>query len=450
MRGGKIMLAGIGHTSGAYSTNGGASWSTFTWPIVSITILALSPTLSLAMASNGVPYFSSNHGSTWTSDDASWPVDPFEAIVYKGRLVVSLWDSPCTTARYRDPGGSWVTVALPHSVGLGRFQVIEDVLYMVSNSGGTPVYTTDGATWKACNNSGAGYPVRGGQSQPADFWPGWGIGSNEIYRRVLQASSDTEGAVIVTATKPGALDIEAVLPVLKGTAPRDVYAFSVNPGHLVLPATSDGVVTSFANATMQLAARKNNVDDTANWTWSWTTTNLTPSSGTGSTITITAMPNNVDTGTITVTYTKPGQVMRQDVLGVIKLKGSTPSGPRIGAAFAVISTTTTHLTIRFKSDGRVQVRTTSGGAFVDYTTWAGAIAAGVGAGYWVNVILEAGTHALTSGTTNSWLALTSDRDFTMEDASSGTHTCAFMVLFSAAADGSNPLACQGSMRLIVP
>ena len=446
--GGKIMLAGIGHTEGAFSTNGGASWSGYTWPIVTMTILALSPTLSLAMGSNGVPYFSSNHGSSWTSDDANWPTDPFEAIVYKGRLVASFWTSPCTTARYRDPGGSWVTVALPHSVGLGQFQIIEDVLYMVSNSGGTPVYTTDGATWKACSNTAPGYPVRGGESQPVGFWPGWGIGSNEIYRRVLQANSDTDGAVIVTATKPGALDIEAVLPVLKGTAPRDAYAFSAQPAYMVLPATSDGVVTSFDAAVMNFFAQKNGVNDTANWTWAWTTTNLTPASGTGSTVTLTGMSQSQDTGYIHVTFSKPGQAVRTETLVVQKVRGTLPSGPRVGGAFAAISTTTTHITLRFKSDGRVQLRTTSGGAFQDLTGWAGTVSSS-NSTYWMKVLPHSGNHALVSGTENAWLAMTSDRDYVMEDTASGTHVYAFDVLFATDNAGANSVIGFGTMKLIV-
>jgi hypothetical protein len=447
--GGKIMLAGIGHSSGAYSTDGGASWSTFTWPTNTITILALSASLSFARNSSGVQYISTNHGASWTNDDTNWPTDCFEAIVYKGRLVASIWAST-PTAKYRDPAGSWVTVALPHNVSNGRFQIIEDVLYMMSHGGGTPVYTTDGATWKACSAHISGYPVRGGQNQEVDFYPVWELGGNGVHRRALQANSDTDGAVIVTATKPGALDIEVALPVLKGTAPRDAYAFSAQPAYLVLPATSDGIVTNFANAVMNFFAQKNGINDTANWTWTWTTTNLTPASGTGPTVTLTAMSQSQDAGFITVTFSKPGQAVRTEVLNVHKIRGNLPAGPIVGGAYAAVTTTTTHIALRFNKDGRVQQRVTSGGVWTDLTGWAGRVHATANQGFWLKVIPTAGTHALTSGTENTWLAMTSDRDFVMEDATSGTHKYDFTVLIATDNTGANPIIGFGSMTIIVP
>ncbi len=447
--GGKIMLSAVSGTAGAVSTNGGASWSAYTWFTNSVSILALSATLSFARTSFGIQWISTNHGVSWTNDDTNWPTDCFEAIVYKGRLVASIWDD-VPRAKYRDPGGSWVTVALPHNINRGRFQIVSGVLYMLphASGGATPVYTADGATWKACSAGAVAYVVRGGQDQDADFFPTWSLSGNQVHHRVLQANSDTDGAVIVTATKPGAIDIEAVLPVLKGTAPRDAYAFSAQPAYLVLPATSDGVVTSFANAVMNFFAQKNGVNDTANWTWTWTTTNLTPASGTGSTVTLTAMSQSQDTGYITVTFSKPGQAVRTETLVVQKVRGTLPSGPRVGGAFAAISTTTTHITLRFKSDGRVQVRTTSGGAFTDLTGWAGTVSSS-NSTYWMKVIPHAGTHGLVSGTENTWLQMTSDRDYVMEDAFSGTHTYEFDVLFAPTSSGADSVIGFGSMKLIV-
>jgi hypothetical protein len=447
--GGRIILSALSVTTGAYSTDGGASWSTWTQPTSGFVVRALSASLSFADNTSGIQYISTNHGASWTNDAANWPIDAFDAILYKGRLVASIW-SNTPTVKYRDPGGVWVTVALPHSVNVGRFQIIQDVLYMQGDSGLAPVYSTDGATWKACSAAISGYPVLGGESQDVDFFPVWSIGGNSVNRRVLQANSDTDGAVIVTATKAGAADIEAVLPVLKGTAPRDAYAFSAQPAYLVLQATSDGVVTSFTNAVMNFFAQKNGVNDTANWTWTWTTTNLTPASGTGSTVTLTAMSQAADIGYITVTFSKPGQAVRTETLVVQKVKGNVPAGPVVGGAYAAVTTTTTHISLRFHKDGRVQQRVTSGGVWTDLTGWAGRVHATANQGYWLKVIPTAGTHALTSGTENTWLAMTSDRDFVMEDATSGTHKYDFTVLIATDNTGANPIIGFGSMTIIVP
>ena len=447
---GRMVLSANTGTTGAYSTNGGASWSTWTQPTTSWAILALSASLSIALNSSGVAYLSTNHGASWVDDNSNWPTDPFQAIVYKGRLVVSLW-SNSSTARYRDPGGSWVSVALPQAMNLGWFEIVSDVLYMVPNVGGTPQYSTDGATWKVCSASFNRRPIRGGHNQPTTFLPGYEIGGVNVSRQPLASTSDTDGAVIVTATKAGALDIEVALPVLKGTALRDAYAFSAQPAYLVLPATSDGIVTSFANATMSFFAQKNGVNDTANWTWTWTTTNLTPASGTGPSITLTGMSQSQDAGFIHVTFSKPGEAVRTETLNVQKIRGNLPSGPIVGGAYAAVTTTTTHIALRFHKDGRVQQQVTSGGVWTDLTGWAGRVHATANQGYWLKIIPTAGTHALTSGTENTWLAMTSDRDFVMQDATpSSTHRYDFTVLIATDSSGSNPIIGFGSMTIIVP
>jgi hypothetical protein len=194
----------------------------------------------------------------------------------------------------------------------------------------------------------------------------------------------------------------------------------------------------------------NGINDTANWTWAWTTTNLTPASGTGSTVTLTAMTQAADIGYITVTFSKPGQAVRTETLVVQKVKGNVPAGPIVGGAYAAITTTTTHIALRFHKDGRVQQQVTSAGAWTDLTGWAGRVHATANQTYWLKVIPDAGTHALVSGTENTWLAMTSDRDFVMEDITPGTHEYKFTVLIATSNAGANPILGFGSMRIIVP
>ena len=55
-----------------------------------------------------------------------------------------------------------------------------------------------------------------------------------------------------------------------------------------------------------------------------------------------------------------------------------------------------------------------------------------------------------SGTTGSWLALTSDRDYVLSDASSGTHLASFSIMFGDDNVGTNAVEGFGSMKLIVP
>jgi len=236
--------------------------------------------------------------------------------------------------------------------------------------------------------------------------------------------------------------------VRKGSASSDIYTSYAVPAMLLLPATSDGVVTSYSNATITAYINRNGIDDTANWSWSYTTTNLTPASGSSNAATITAMSNSFDQGLISFRATKAGQ---QDITGTLvvnKVKGGEISGPRIGAAFNAISFTQTEIGLRFKSDGRFQVRQGSGGSWVDAGTWTVPVLSSNGSTYWIRV--EATGHALSTGTTGSWLAMTSDRDYVLTEASSGTHTTNLQVMFATSSAGANAVLGFGSLQLVVP
>lgn len=456
--GGKTIICGVSST-GFQSTNGGASWSNITMP---------DPQPSEIRYANGVWYVygnssqktfsSTNGGSSWTDESSQWGSGglnrPWDVVAYKGRTVAVYQATNQNKARYRDPGGSWVTVTLPITTAsdVAKIMVIDGVCWIVSG-GEVAVYSTDGKTWRTSENVSPlsfGTGVNSDEDMSLGFLPVFSVSATQAYKWPLESTSDTDGAVVVTATKAGAADITAALPVLKGTAPRDAYAFSAQPAYLSLTATSDGKVTSFTNAVFNFFAQKNGVNDTSNWTWTWTTTNLTPSSGTGSTATITAMSDSQDTGYVHVTFSKPGEAVRTETLVVQKIKGNVPSGPIVGGAYATVTTTTTHIALRFHKDGRVQQRVTSGGSWTDLTGWAGRVHATANQGYWIKVIPTAGTHALTSGTENTWLAMTSDRDFVMEDATTGTHRYDFTVLIATDSSGSNPIIGFGSMTIIVP
>jgi len=454
---GRMMIgcSGTPANVACFSTNGGASWTSET-QIENFKVFALSSVVGLGRRTitGSTVYISTNNGASWTDDNTHWAIKPSDAAAYKGRLVVS-FEGAATTARYRDPGGSWVTVALPASITAGSFMVISNVLYMCNSSGSAiaSMYTTDGATWKLCTGTVFAHKsvIDRGLNQPITFMPGSGdpSGTPDLYRYPLSATSDTEGAVIVTATKLGALDIEATLPVRKGNALKPAYAFSARPATIGLPATLDGVVTDYTNASFTFSAQKDGVDDTANWTWSWTATNLTPSSGSGNTATFTAMSNGADTGLVTVTFTKPGEVQHQETLVVYKIKGGDRSGPIPDVVFRAVSTDTTYIALRFATNGKVQIKRTSGGAWSDYTGWSGFIGTQP-ITYYLMFVPDPAYHALDSGTANTWIALTSDRDYVLSDAASGTHRIPFDVYIATSNVGANAVWGQGELRLVVP
>jgi hypothetical protein len=390
-----------------------------------------------------VDYLSTNAGSSW-SPISGLPYQIWDARGFQGRTVVTFW-SATNKAAYLE-AGVWVAVTLPATITQGQLVEISGVLYMLpAGGGGDLLYTTDGKTWL----DGGGAPPAGGPpavdgSLPERFLP-LVDGAGFARRAPLLATSATEGGVRLRLTKPGELPLESVLPVLKGTAASDVYTFQANPGFLLLPATSDGVVTDWSSASITARANKNGTDDSANWAWTWTATNMTPSSGTGATATFTAM--SADTGQVTFRGAKAGQADITGTLNIAKAKGGIPAGPIVGGAFHVISATTTWIGLKFLGDGRFQVKRGSGGSYQDAGQWAGAVLAS-NTSFWLRV--TATGHSLDSGTTDTWLAMTTDREYVLSDATSGTHLTNLTVLFATDNTGANAVIGFGSLQLIVP
>jgi hypothetical protein len=287
--------------------------------------------------------------------------------------------------------------------------------------------------------------VRQDSSMDVDFLPLFELLLDEVQVAPLLATSATEGAVRVTATKPGALPITAILPVFKGSPDKDLYTFQANPVFIAIPATSDGAVTDWTNATTTVQANKNGEPD-ATWTWVWTATNMTPSSGTGATATFTAM--SADAGQVTFRGSKAGQKDIVGTLNIVKVKGQLPSGPLIGAGMALFSTTQTYIAVKFLGDGRIQVKRGSGGSYVNAALWAGNVSSANNVCMlWVD---ELGPDTLTSGTTGSWLALTTDREFVLQDISSGTHTVNLEVQIATDNTYEKILQGFGGLQLVVP
>lgn len=172
---GRMMWGNSGtpNNIATYSTDGGATW-TGTTQLPNFKVLALSNAISLGITTltGSTVYVSTDNGVIWTDDDSNWPIDPFAAIPFNGRLVVS-FSGAATTARYRDPGGSWVTVTLPASITNGTFMVIGNVLYMCGTA--APLYSTDGVTWGLCTgvSFNRNAVIDRGLNQPITFMPGW-------------------------------------------------------------------------------------------------------------------------------------------------------------------------------------------------------------------------------------------------------------------------------------
>jgi hypothetical protein len=442
--GGRMIVTRSGNVAGQTSTDGGASWGSITLPVTGANVW-YGGGYWLANVGGTTHYITTTPTGAWTTDTATfaWPI--MDAVDYMGRLVVT-FNSNIDKAAYREPGGPWVTVTLPAVMNGAHLVIVKGVLYMLQNSGAKMMFSTDGKSWQQGDNPPGNRPVvRQDSSMDVDFLPLFELLLDEVQVAPLLATSATEGAVRVTATKPGALPITAILPVFKGSPDKDLYTFQANPVFIAIPATSDGAVTDWTNATTTVQANKNGEPD-ATWTWVWTATNMTPSSGTGATATFTAM--SADAGQVTFRGSKAGQKDIVGTLNIVKVKGQLPSGPLIGAGMALFSTTQTYIAVKFLGDGRIQVKRGSGGSYVNAALWAGNVSSANNVCMlWVD---ELGPDTLTSGTTGSWLALTTDREFVLQDISSGTHTVNLEVQIATDNTYEKILQGFGGLQLVVP
>lgn len=444
---GRWMLGAQGTVTGRTSTNGGSSWADVTFPAQPQWVTYAGSRWVLKDVSD-VFWESSNGGASWsTVPDLAGAA----AVRNVAGRAVALFSG--TLAKYRE-GSAWISVTLSQSYTLLFSQVLRGVLYLIGADGKLQ-YTVDGKAWSYSGGSAGTVVSVGGMRDLCIDIDDDALRSLDTTLGLhnttpLLSTSNTTGSVRLDLAKPGEQTIPLTLIVRKGAAVGDTYQAYATPGILLLTATSDGVVTTYANAVMTAGITKNgSIDDTANWTWSFTTTDLTPSSGSSNVVTITAMDDAAVRGTISYRASKAGQDDITGTLFVDKVFGLDPSGPRIGGAYDTVTETATQLTLRFKGDGRVQKKVGSGGSFVDVNQWAGAVRASNSA-YWLKIIPAAGSHALASGTVDTYLALTTDRDFVLDDATSGTHRFGFQVLIAEDGSGTNAVLGYGAIQLIVP
>ena len=445
---GRWIVGAVGTSTARTSTNSGSGWTDITLPASQEWITYAGSRWVMKDASVGLLYTSTN-GTSWSSS-----VSALSGCVMARGVAgrsVALFNGG-STAKYCDNGTTWVSVTLPQSYSVAYAEVIRGVLYLVGTDGKVQ-HTTDGSNWVYAGGSASISYSYGGMHDLCididDDILGVLETTSGLHSKtpLLSTSADT-GFVSITATKPNAADIVLSLPVRKGLAPADVYTSQASPASVLLPSTKDGVVTDYTPGVVVAQINKNGVDDTANWSISWTTTNLTPSSGTGATVTLTAMTDGILSGSIFFTAAKAGQPLITGTVGVFKSYGAENSGPRIGAAFNAITATATFIGLKFLGDGRFQIKVGSGGSYVDAGQWAGAIRSSNASTYWIRVQQSGAT--LTSGTTGSWLAMTSDREYTLSDATSGIHRTDLQVLIGTSSSGANAVLASGALQLVVP
>lgn len=396
--------------------------------------------------------YSINAGTSWTLiPGALGPA--YIGASFRGRLFLAYGTITTNKVLYTEGGGVWKHATVPQNYASPRgLLVVNDVLYLLGNDGKLQ-YTADGLTWRYAGTitSTAGVlPSRtGSDGIDIDFLPYTDVlsTSTPFLKVALASTSDTVASVRLTATKPGQEDIVRTLLVYKGQAARVVYVASADPSTLYIPATKDGKATDFSAAIVTGKVRADGQDVTGLYTISWTASGMTPSSGTGSVVTFTAMADGTDSTLINWVASRPGY---DDVTGqtaVVKLKGTEPSGPRKGTNFRGFTQAATSLSLKIQGDGQWALKVGSG-SYVVQDAWSLPIGSANNSRYVLVTTPPEG--AFTSGTVDTFLALTTDREWVFSNSSPGTHRRTFSVVIASDAVGSNAVENLGSFTLIVP
>lgn len=442
-------------TAFAYSTNG-TSWSTGSFGTFSPAALSLAYGNGVWVGSslgNGFgTWRSTDGGSTW-NQVLTYATNNIGTIYFAGGVFL-MW---CTTAMLKVSvdGASWTAVPSLGFIPNSCFY-FNGVIWAITN--GAQFYSTNGGlTWGYTTSRPAGSATVFNLSGTID-------GSTSFALPYTYASGTPHGeAHIVTPSFPTPnvcyVDIvahKALQPdappkrflLTKGTlGVENITSYAV-PGAWVAPSTSDGVVTSYATSSMVCRVLKNGIDDSAAWTFAITAdSGITLGSSSGQTVSITNLTTGFTTGNVYVAATKTGYLTQNFTIPISKSYGNTSSGPIIGATFNAMTTAasgTAYIALRFKSDGTFQVAHSSG-AWVLAGQWAGAVVTGIGSSWWIKV--DATGSALDSGTTGSWLSLSSDRDYVLSQTGTGTKGTTLAVYIGSTSTGGSVTQGSGILQV---
>lgn len=135
------------------------------------------------------------------------------------------------------------------------------------------------------------------------------------------------GSVSITATKSGSPTLTRLFNIAKSKQGNTGAGGSTNATlskyALLIPAQSDGTVTTYAGAASTITIYSGTDVDTPNWTITKADSAGITSQLVGATVTVTNMTNATDTGTVTFTGTKAGSANVVLVFTITKAKQGT-------------------------------------------------------------------------------------------------------------------------------
>jgi hypothetical protein len=229
-------------------------------------------------------------------------------------------------------------------------------------------------------------------------------------------------------------------------------AMTLSADGFVLPADSTGVVSTYSGATTTAKVWLGTTEDTSNWSFGKTDSSGVTSSFASNVLTVTNMTSGTDTGYVDITATRSGYPTQTKRFNLTKAKAATPASAPVTspgnliANEATIAPTQCQAGIRFNTDGTISRRGGTGSYTTLGSKWYNPTTSGIGSSYWIMFTrVDSGSAGLDSGTLNSWLALTANREIAFTN-STGVEEGSFNFTIASDSSGNNVVS-SGSIYL---
>ena len=443
-----------------FSKYNGTSWSSVTTsglfnpaPRFRHRVITNGSIIILAYNTNYLPYWSTN-GTTWTACTGTFGSGggAFIDFAYDGSKFYALYGSGFSVSA---DGKTWQSVSSSLDTsrrhfgfsngqfhyaltGSDLFIVKKDLTSSVSNSISIASGLGDAGATVPCEYYNGIRP----NNSYAMFHNSLSSGGAQynVTRRLsnMDVPSSNIGYVDITATK-GPLTRILTFVVQRASATADVYTSNIIPSDTAFPANADGTVLSYSgSSSINCTIRKNGVDETSLWSATTSVTTGITLTGTWPIYAVTAVSGTVDTGSVTITATK-GELVQVLVWKYTKDKSGTGGGIIINSFNPIVSIGA-YVSLTFKTNGRVEVKLTSGESPRFLLNWIEPTSATIGNSYYIKAVTTG--DALTSGTTGSYQQLNADRTWVLDNTGgaspSSKHTDFKLYLSTSASDAGAP------------
>lgn len=279
---------------------------------------------------------------------------------------------------------------------------------------------------------------------------GTGVGSFKLVD--INIPSKTYGFVDVTASRTGYSSVTKRFEIFADNIASTVPVIgNVSPTVVTLQAYADGKVSTYSGANITGSIVVAGKVDTGNWTITVTTSDpgLTVTNTGLGTWSITAMPDSLDLGYVTITATKTGYSPQIGIVAVNKNKGTTASGLLV-TAFSPVASLAEYVAIKFKTNGEVDAKYSSGGSFAKLTNWYGPTTTNIGNTHYI--MIEVTGDALdgassSTGSFGSFVQLNTDRTYILTRSTSGTSK-ADLGIYLATNSGGTGVASYATTSLL--